>query len=141
MSSSRPRASDRAFTYYARLQRVKRHLERNLSEDLPLAKAARIASMNETYFCEFFHEKVGVQFKRWVDSVRIRHAKELMESRNLSISTIAFEVGFGSLRTFERTFKLHTALTPSAYKQQVQPVGSRRSLPRITSRHLHGETT
>jgi len=48
MSASRPRASDRAFTYYARLQRAKRHLERNLSEDFPLAKAARIAAMSET---------------------------------------------------------------------------------------------
>lgn len=121
MSSSPLRLADATFRYYARLRRVREYLEAHLSEQLSLTKAARIAGMNKTYFSQFFHEKTGMCFKQWVNSVRVEHAKRLMQSTNSSISNIAFNAGFGTLRTFERAFKRHTSQTPSDYKRGVQP--------------------
>ncbi len=49
-----------AFDYYARLQRVKEHVDENYSEEISLEKAAQIAATEKTYFSTFFRKKVGI---------------------------------------------------------------------------------
>jgi AraC-like DNA-binding protein len=113
--------NDRAFSYYARLRRVREYVHRHLSEALPLGAAARIAAMNEKYFSTFFHAKTGLRYTEWLNSVRINRAVELMTERNYSISAVAAAVGYRDLRTFERAFKKRTAMTPRAYKRSIRP--------------------
>ena len=40
----------RAFQYYARLKRVKEHVDQYYAEEMSLEKAARIAATEKTYF-------------------------------------------------------------------------------------------
>lgn len=110
-----------AFEYYQRLRKVQRYVAENFSESIPLAKAARIAAMERTYFPAFFHDKVGVTFSDWLQYVRIAKALNLMSSGDYSITEVAHEVGFENLRTFERTFKKWTSLTPRAFKKLTRP--------------------
>lgn len=77
--------------------------------------------MSQAYFSSFFHRKVGVCFKDWRAHHQVQHAIRLMVSRNGTITQIGFASGFGDLRTFERTFKLHTGLTPRQYRDLVRP--------------------
>jgi two-component system response regulator YesN len=109
-----------AFQYYARLERIKQHIEQNLSDHMSLEEAARIAGMERKYFSAFFHQKVGVCFRHWLMWVRINEAKRRMEARNHSITQIAFTTGFEDLRTFERAFKKCTGITPRDFKRSVQ---------------------
>jgi AraC-like DNA-binding protein len=44
-----------------------------------------------------------------------------MKARDYSITEVAYEVGFGDLRTFERAFKKHTLTTPMEFKKSVLP--------------------
>jgi len=46
---------------------------------------------------------------------------ELMKAGDFSITHIAYEVGFGDLRTFERAIKQHTRMTPREFKKSVAP--------------------
>jgi len=109
-----------AFQYYARLGRIKQHIEQNPSDHMSLEEAARIAGMEKKYFSAFFHQKVGVCFRHWLMWVRINEAKRRMEARNHSITQIAFITGFMDLRTFERAFKKCTGITPRDFKRSVQ---------------------
>ena len=62
---ARVRSENRAFEYYERLARVKRHLEQNITEPFTAEAAARVAGLNPTYFSSFFREKVievGIEF-------------------------------------------------------------------------------
>ncbi len=113
--------NDVAFRYYARLGRVKAYVEEHLDEDLSLSTLARIAGMDIAYFSRFFHAKTGVRFTEWVALLRVRRAIALMNTENQAITDIASQVGFTSLRTFERAFKRHTSMTPRAYKNRVRP--------------------
>ncbi len=115
-----------AFDYYARLQRVKEHVDENYSEEISLEKAARIAATEKTYFSTFFHKKVGITFTDWLRQIRVAKAIEIIKTRNQSICDTAFEVGFGDLRSFERAFKRYTNLTAREFKQSILP--ERRSL-------------
>lgn len=110
-----------AFAYYPRLKRLKDHVDQHYDEELSLAVAARITGLEKKYFSTFFHEKTGVCFKDWLAHVRIARALEMLKAQDVSITRTAFAVGFQDLRTFERTFKRCTGMTPSAYKRKVRP--------------------
>ena len=110
-----------AFTYYRRLKKVKEFVEQNLSEEISLGTAAKIAGLEEKYFSAFFHQKIGICFRDWITHTRVNRAKELLRARNDSITDIAFAVGFRELRTFERAFKRCTGKTPRVFKRSVRP--------------------
>ncbi len=110
-----------AFNYYPRLKRLRQYVERSYSEPIPLEKAAGIAALESSYFSSYFRAKVGITFTEWLRQVRIRKAMELMKGSDLSITEVAYEVGFGDLRTFGRAFKKHTLMTPMEFKKSARP--------------------
>ena len=114
--------NDRVFQHYSRLKRVKEYIDDNYDdEEITLEKVASIAAMEKTYFSAYFSKKVGISFTDWLRRIRIAKAMELMEARDTSITEIAFEVGFGDLRTFERAFRRYIGRTPSDFRKSVLP--------------------
>ena len=109
------------FDYYPRLKRLRQYVEQSYSEPIPLEKAAGIAALESTYFSSYFRAKVGITFTDWLRQVRVKKAMELMKARDFSITEVAYEVGFGDLRTFERAFKKYTLRTPMEFKKTVLP--------------------
>ncbi len=109
------------FDFYPRLNRLRGYVEQSYSEPIPLKKAAGIAALEKSYFSSYFRAKVGITFTDWLRQVRIEKAMELMKASDSSITHIAYEVGFGDLRTFERAFKKHTLMTPMEFKKSARP--------------------
>ncbi len=107
------------FDYYPRLKRLRQYVEQSYSDPISLGKAAGIAALESSYFSSYFHVKVGITFTEWLRQVRIEKAMELMKAKDFSITEVAYEVGFGDLRTFERAFKQHTRMTPREFKKSV----------------------
>jgi xylan 1,4-beta-xylosidase len=107
------------FDYYPRLNRLREYVEKSYSEPISLGKAAGIAALESSYFSTYFRAKVGITFTEWLRQVRVKKAMELMQARDFSITEVAYEVGFGDLRTFERAFKKHTLTTPMEFKKSV----------------------
>ena len=109
------------FDYYPRLNRLREYIEQSYSEPIPLKKAASVAALESSYFSTYFRAKVGITFTDWLRQVRIEKAMEFMKAGDFSITYIAYEVGFGDLRTFGRAFKKHTLMTPMEFKKSVAP--------------------
>lgn len=114
---------NRAFSYYPRLARLKTHCMARFDEETSAQQAAVITSLERTYFSRYFHDKVGVCFGCWLASLRIDRAKSCMQVSDLSITSIAFDVGYNNLWSFERAFRRCTGMTPRQYKNSVRPVG------------------
>ncbi len=110
-----------AFQYYPSLERVKNYVEEHYSEDVCLETVSRIANLEKKYFSSFFHRKIGITYTSWVAGVRIEKAMELIQTHDDSLTRIAYSVGFGDLRTFERSFKKITNLKPMEFKKSVRP--------------------
>jgi AraC-like DNA-binding protein len=113
--------SEDAFSYYQRLGRVQDYVRVHYSAPITLADAARVAGLEKTYFSKFFHQKTGVRYHEWLTWVRVSRAIELMKRRNLSITEIAFAVGFSDLTTFERACRRCTGSTPMMLKKRLRP--------------------
>lgn len=112
--------NERAFDYYASLRRLRQYVGERYSEGITLEQAAHVAGLEKNYFSTFFHQKVGVCFRHWLAWVRINHAVRLIRSSDYSLTEVAFAIGFGDLRTFERSFKKCTGNTPRDFKKQFQ---------------------
>lgn len=70
------------------------------------------------------NEKIGCSFFEWVSSYRIEEAKRLLSDpskHGFIIEQIAEEVGYNSKSAFNKAFKKHTGLTPSAFKNRPVP--------------------
>jgi AraC-like DNA-binding protein len=111
----------RIFSYYLPLQRVREYVEKNLSEPISLRAAASAAGLEEKYFSAFFHRKTGVCFRDWLAARRVDRAIEILTQHDDTITNVAESVGFQDLRTFERSFKRLTGLTPREFKRSVAP--------------------
>lgn len=81
--------------------------------DYTLDDAASFMGMNASYLSRFFAERTGMHFMRYVNSVRIEHAVEMLRRGGSSMTEIADECGFGTIRNFNRIFKLLTGYAPT----------------------------
>lgn len=112
--------NNRRFAYNRRLERVRRFVEQHYDEPLPLERVAEVAGLERSYFSRYFHEKIGVCYHDWLHWIRINQAIELMHTREMSVTEIAFAVGYQDLRTFERAFGRCTGQCPTALKKEIQ---------------------
>ncbi|AUC95086.1 MULTISPECIES: AraC family transcriptional regulator [Bradyrhizobium] len=100
----------------ARLAAVKADIRKNLSYgDLTLPAVAARLKLTPRHIQRLF-ESAGSTFSEFVLGQRLARAYWLLNdpSRTTStIGTIAFEVGFGDLSYFNRTFRRHYGATPS----------------------------
>ena len=113
--------SNDAFAYYPQLGHLLAFCDEHYDEDICLQRAASITGLERTYFCTYFHKKVGVCFNCWLSILRIERAKKYLQAGSYAISIVANKVGFKSLSSFERTFKRRTNMTASQYRKKVRP--------------------
>ena len=108
-----------AFCYYPRLERVSAYVLEHLDESIAVVDVARVACFERTYFSTYFRTKVGISFTGWLRLMRIVKAVQLLCANDVSISAVARRVGFGSVRTFERCFKMVTGVSPRELKRTI----------------------
>ena len=99
------------------LQNALIYINRHYTSALSLGEIAKYAQCSAAYLSEYFHRKMGVTVKQYVNAMRLQHAKKLLISSNLSMMSICFESGFSSLASFNRNFVENEKMSPSAYRK------------------------
>ncbi|WP_170137919.1 helix-turn-helix domain-containing protein [Chitinophaga dinghuensis] len=69
------------------------------------------------YLSDVFSKMEGITVERYFMLQRLEKVKELLDYDQLSLSEIAFEVGFSSVHHLSTQFKKITGTTPTQYKQ------------------------
>jgi AraC-like DNA-binding protein len=90
------------------------HYQDNLSLDL-LQKKLHISKY---YISHIMNQKLGMGFNDYVNSIRISNACRLLIESTSPISEISEEVGFNTVRTFNRAFVKHVGRSPREYRTQ-----------------------
>ena len=108
---------ERALNYYRHLTNLKKYVQHRWHEPFTLADAAAAIGISPSRLSRLFLEKTGVAFRLWVRHERVKRATRLLGSTEKSISEIAHAVGFRNSRTFERSFKKTTGVSPSQYRK------------------------
>ncbi len=98
------------------LNHVLNHIGRNLSSDLRESELAELSGYSASAFSRAFHRQTGMTFVRYVNSMRINRACEMLISGERRITDICFEVGFNNLSNFNRQFLAHKGMAPRAFR-------------------------
>jgi YesN/AraC family two-component response regulator len=94
-----------------------------LDSELNLKKMAAKLGSNTSYLSQVLNEYLGMGFIDFVNHFRIEAAKIIMLTdmqNKWDVVDICFEVGFNSLSSFYRIFKVHTGTTPVDFQNACQ---------------------
>lgn len=100
-----------------RVDSVLEHIKANYYLRHNLATVAKSAGLSQRQFSNLCKEATGLSFVRFLNSIRTNRALELIESSDMQISAIAFEVGYEELSTFYRAFKRIHGKSPLAFRK------------------------
>jgi AraC-like DNA-binding protein len=74
-------------------------------------------SIHKNKLSELIKQDSNLTFKQYLNSIRILEAKRLLLDTDLSISEIAYEVGYSNVSHFNRVFKSLQNCPPSSFKE------------------------
>ena len=97
------------------------YLERHFDQGIELDELAVIARMPKRSFQRTFRKALGVSPITYLIQLRVRRAAELLRRRELTVSQIAFRVGFQDSNYFTRQFRKIVGISPRQYRQQYVP--------------------
>ena len=103
-----------------RVARVISLVTRDLTNRHTLAAAAAVAGLDQAYFSKLFRRTTGQTFVEWNARIRVAEAKAQLRVLDLSITAIAFSVGYADMTTFERAFRRLERVSPRVYRAQKQ---------------------
>ena len=98
--------------------RVVQYVDEHYNISLPLDWVAEQFYMNKNYLSELFYKRMNMTFTQYKNKVRIDHAKQLMVHSAMSITEIAYTVGFNSSSRFSKVFRQTTGVSPRYYRQE-----------------------
>jgi two-component system response regulator YesN len=96
-----------------------KYVNRNYSKDISLSDAAEHIGVSSSYLSKIFKEDYGRGFNEFLNMVRIRSAKALLENEAMSLKDIADEVGFNNYHYFFKVFKNMVGITPVKYRKDI----------------------
>lgn len=102
---------------HERISEVVRYINSHYMEELSLQLLAENFFVSQYYLSRFFKEATGFTFVEYLNSVRIKEAKKLLEHSSMKVSLISKKVGFGSVTHFGRVFKEVTGFVPLYYRK------------------------
>ena len=100
------------------VMRIQQFIEQNYAQPLQVSELADRANVTPRTLNRRFQACLSMRPIEYIQAVRIEQAKRLLESGDVSIKTLAYQVGYHDLSSFSRLFKRATNLTPKAYQQK-----------------------
>ncbi|EJZ59055.1 AraC [Pseudomonas fluorescens R124] len=100
------------------ITRVQNHVLEHLEEAFTVERMAGLANMSTRHFARLFARDVSMTPMEFLQNARIDCARNLLETTELPLKTVAYKSGFGSVRHMRFLFTEKLGLTPAQYREQ-----------------------
>lgn len=98
------------------IEQAMSYLRENLAEPMSVAELAASLSLSTSHFSTLFKRRTGYPMLRYLTTLRMARARELLNITNWTIAQIAAEVGYPDSFYFSRQFKRIHGVTPREYR-------------------------
>lgn len=92
-------------------------IETNYTKELKLEELADHFFTNKYEIIRKFKQYLGTTPYKYLTELRIKHAKDLLETTQLSIIEVAENIGFRDSSYFIKVFRQHEGITPLKYRK------------------------
>ena len=96
-------------------QKVEEHL---LDYNLNVSKLCRLVAMSRTQLHRKLTALTGMSTTKFIRSIRLAKAREMLHDPNLSITEVAYDSGFSNPNYFSRAFSDLFGMSPTEYRNE-----------------------
>ena len=93
------------------------YVQSNYQNDISLKDLSDLLGYTPNYISKLFSSTIGMSFKKYLFMQRIKTAESLLLDSNMTITEIAYAVGFNDSNYFSTAFKNKYGITPSEYRK------------------------
>ncbi|GLC80358.1 helix-turn-helix domain-containing protein [Lacrimispora brassicae] len=112
------------------MEKAVHYFHENFSNEIEIDQYARKLHMSTCWFIRSFKQYTGMPPRRYLTSIRVKKAQELLESTDYGVGEIGSIVGYDNPLYFSRIFKKQTGVSPAEYRKR----STAHSLPLMTGR-------
>lgn len=87
------------------------------TDKLSLETVAREVHLNKYYVSHLISAKINLTFTDYINNLRVSAACEQLRETDKKIANISEDVGFGTIRSFNRAFRQLMNTTPERYRE------------------------
>ena len=97
-----------------------------LDSTLNIKSLANVLNTNTSYLSKVINQTEADNFNDYINKFRVSEIEQKLannEQENLTFLSLAYECGFNSKATFNRSFKKHTGFSPRVYASTLKKKG------------------
>lgn len=94
------------------------YINENYAKDISLEAISSYFSLSKCHFSKKFKSNMGIGINEYITSVRISNAEKLLTTTNMSITEVAYRVGYNDSNYFSSVFKKINGITPLKYAKK-----------------------
>lgn len=100
------------------------YIEEHYRDDLTVSEVSRHFGYNKDYISKIINSHIHCGFNHYINVLRARNARNLIENSDKSLDEICFLSGFGCMKTFRRAFTDYYNQTPREYQKSLSRIKS-----------------
>lgn len=100
------------------IQQAVSYINEHFKEQLTLSEMAHDLSFSPNYLGMLFKKQMNCTFHEYLNTLRLKHACNLLSSSDLSVKEISFASGYSSVEYFMYAFKKKMVMTPNEYRKE-----------------------
>ncbi len=107
---------------FLQMQAIIDYISENYKNKISLSDIAEKLGYNYHYLSKKFNKIFSMSFSEFLNLYRLEAATQLLIETDKSITEIAIESGFQSIRSFNEIFKSHTGMSPAKYRSELKNI-------------------
>lgn len=96
-----------------RIKKVLFYIANHYEEPLTVQKMAEMVNLSDMYFGCLFKQETGMSFRKFLTSIRMNRAEDMLLNCEYKITEVAYACGFSDVFYFSRLFKEYFGYAPS----------------------------
>jgi AraC-like DNA-binding protein len=101
---------------------IQAYMHQNINKPITLQELSELSRLTKYHFSRRYHELTGFAPLQHFIYLKVEHSCYLLEQTKLSISDIAYQLGYDDALYFSRVFKKQMKLSPSQYRKSLLAV-------------------
>lgn len=109
--------SGRVQTGHREVEAVKRYIAAHYGDEMSVERLSELVYMAPSYLSSVFKKETGQNLNRFIKSVRMEKAKELLEQTMMKIVDISTACGYPNVSYFCSSFREYYGISPQKFRE------------------------